>query len=88
MIINLRGIKALQQLRIEHQESAGLAFPHACFKEMLVLYDVCKYLDLSMFQAQEVLGAPAWKMVTDYINSSVGQPTDAASQLVGSVSLH
>lgn len=72
MIINLRGIKALQQLRIEYQESAGLEFPASCLTEMLFLYDVCKSLELSLFQVQEVLGAPAWTMVRDYINSPVG----------------
>jgi len=81
MITNLRGIKALQQLRIEHQESAGLDFPHACLTEMLLLYDVCKSLELSIFQAQEVLGAPAWKMVMEHINSPIGTSTVAAKQL-------
>ena len=82
MIINLRGIKALQQLRIDHQESAGLEFPEACLTEMLLLYDVCKYLELSIFQAQEVLGAAAWKMVTEYINRPVGHPTEQSRQWV------
>jgi hypothetical protein len=82
MIINLRGIKALQQLRIEYQESAGLEFPQSCLTEMLILYDVCRSLDLSLFQAQEVLGAAAWKMVTDYINSPVGNPTEQTRQWV------
>lgn len=88
MIINLRGIKALQQLRIEQQESAGLEFPESCLTEMLFLYDVCKSLELSLFQAQEVLGAPAWKMVNGYINGPVGYPTEAARQWIGSASLH
>jgi hypothetical protein len=88
MIINLRGIRALQQLRIEHQESAGLDFPESCLTEMLFLYDVCKSLDLSLFQAREVLGALAWEMVTNYINSPVGFPTEAARQLVNSAALY
>ena len=81
MIINLRGIKALQQLRIEHQESAGLDFPMSCLTEMLFLYDVCKSLELSIFQAQEVLGAPAWDMVTRHINNPVGIPTERGREL-------
>ena len=72
---DLRGVKALQQLRIEYQESAGLDFPEACFTEMLILYDMCKSLELSIFQAQHVLGAPAWEMVTRHINSPAGMPT-------------
>lgn len=80
MIINLRGVKALQLLRIELQEAAGLEFPNSCLKEMLFLYDICKYLELSIFQAQEVLGACAWKMITDYINSPIGYSTPPARQ--------
>lgn len=49
---------------------------------MLFLYDVCKYLELSIFQAQEVLGASAYRMVTDTINSPVGLPTKWAKELV------
>lgn len=82
MIISLRGIKALQQLRMEHQESAGLEFPQVCLTEMLFLYDVCKYLELSIFQAQQVLGAPAYRLVTDTINSPVGMPSERAKQLM------
>ena len=85
MIINLRGIKALQQLRIEHQESVGLDFPQGCLTEMLFLYDVCKSLELSIFQAQEVLGAPAWEMVTGHINSPVGIPTKLGRDLAASL---
>lgn len=85
MFINVRGIRALQQLRIEHQESAGLDFPRSCLTEMLFLYDVCKYLELNLFQAREVLGASAWEMVTNHINSPTGYPTDAASVLFGAV---
>lgn len=75
MITDLRGIQALQKLRIEYQESAGLEFPEACLTELLILYDVCKSLELSIFQAQQVLGAPAWESVTSHINSPVGVPT-------------
>jgi hypothetical protein len=82
MIISMRGVKALQQLRIEHQESAGLEFPHACLTEMLFLYDICKYLELSLFQAQEVLGLPAYTMVTTRINGVVGTPTEQALRLL------
>jgi hypothetical protein len=85
MIINMRGIRALQQLRIEHQESAELDFPESCLSEMLFLYDVCKSLELSIFQAREVLGAPAWEMVVNHINSPVGFPTEHARELLNAV---
>lgn len=82
MIISPRGTIALQQLRIDLQESAGVDFPHACLTEMLLLYDACKYLELSVFQAQEILGVSAYQMVTAHINSPVGYPTDKARSLV------
>lgn len=71
MLIDLRGTLALKQLRIELQESAGLDFPNSCLSELLVLYDVCKYLELPIFQAQEILGAQGYACVTEHINSPV-----------------
>jgi hypothetical protein len=71
MITDLRGVKALQELRMELEESAGLEFPESCLTEMLVLYDVCKHLELPLYHAQGVLGAPGYKMVTDYINNPI-----------------
>lgn len=71
MIIDLRGIQALQQLRQEFQESAGVAFPGSCLKEMLVLYDVCKKLEVPLTFTKVVLGAPAYDMVMDYINAPI-----------------
>ncbi len=88
MIINLRGIKALQQLRMEHQESAWLDFPQTYHTELLVLYDDCKYLELNIFQARDALGAQGYAYVTGYINGPVGYPTEAARQWIGSASLH
>ena len=81
-MINLRGIKALQQLRIELQEAAEMDFPDACLNEMLLLYDVCKYLELSVFQAREVLGAPAYHMVMTHLNAPVHIPTAKAQELL------
>lgn len=71
MLIDIRGIKALQKLRIEIQESAGLEYPDTCLRELLVLCDVCKYLGLSTFQAKEVLGAHGYDVVTQHFNSRV-----------------
>jgi hypothetical protein len=82
MFTDLRGVNALRQLRIEHQESAGLDFPESCQTEMLFLYDVCKSLGLTVFQARDVLGVSAYRMVTDAINSPVGSPTALGQQFM------
>lgn len=71
MQITMRGLKALQQLRVDLQESAGAEFPHAQLRELLLLYDVCKYLDLNTFQAQDVLGVHGYSLVTKYINRPI-----------------
>lgn len=71
MLTNVRGIKALQQLRIDLQESAGLEFPHAYTQQLLILHDVCKYLEIPVFQAREILGVHGYNHVAECINSSV-----------------
>ncbi|MBV7334972.1 hypothetical protein KFU94_43390 [Chloroflexi bacterium TSY] len=71
MQTTMRGLEALQQLRFELQESAGEEFPQSQLRELLVLYDVCKQLDLSTFQAREVLGVHGYGLVSDYINQPV-----------------
>ena len=82
MFIDLRGVNALRQLRIDHQESAGLDFPEGCQAEMLLLYDVCKALGLNIFQSQEVLGAPAYRMVTNLINRPTGYLTERGREML------
>ena len=84
MFTTLRGVIALRQLRMELQEDAGSNFPNDVHKELLVLYDVCKSLDLNIFQAREVLGETGWQSVTDYINSPACQSVDVeqAKQLL------
>ena len=82
MYTDQRGMKALQQLRIDLQESAGFDFPQGCLKELLVLYDVCKYLDLNIFQAQDVLGVHGYASVADYINQPVDVNSDAISDFI------
>ncbi len=81
MQITIRGLKALQQLRIDLQESAGTEFPHAHLRELLILYDVCKYLDLSTFQARDVLGIHGYTLVTEYINQPVNINPKAREQI-------
>jgi hypothetical protein len=71
MLITMAGLTKLQALRQELQEDAGENFPQGVMTELLVLYDVCKLLELSIFQAREVLGELAWKSVTNYINSPI-----------------
>lgn len=81
MITDLRSVQALQKLRMEYQESAGMDFPAGCLTELLILYDICKSLDLSLFQVQQVLGAPGWALVIHHINSPAGVPTKLGLQL-------
>lgn len=47
---------------------------------MLFLYDVCKFLDLTLFQAQDVLGAPAYQMVRNIINRPAGYLTSKGKE--------
>lgn len=63
METSMKGLYALCQLRRNLQDDAGLNFPQATHKEMLILYDVCKGLDLNLFQCKEVLGEVAWRYV-------------------------
>lgn len=72
MLIEYKGIVALRQLRQELQEDAGLQFPQDVSREMLVLYDICKSLNLNIFQCKDVLGEPGWQYVHRYINTPGG----------------
>ena len=56
MRTDLNGLNALKRLRQEWQEDAGLAYPQEVLPQLLVLYDVCKGLDLNLFEAGAVLG--------------------------------
>ena len=74
MNIDLRGVKALQQLRIELEDSAGTDFPNRFRREMLLLYDVCKTLKIPITHARSILGSEAYEMVTNHINAPVSAP--------------
>lgn len=67
-MITVSGMLALRRLRMELQEKAGDRFPEALCTELLVLHDACRYLDLTIFQARDILGEVGWRYVTDYIN--------------------
>lgn len=69
MLITMAGLARLQALRQELQEDSGENFPHDVLTELLILYDVCKSLELNIFQAREVIGEVAWKHVISYLNS-------------------
>jgi hypothetical protein len=68
MEVTMRGITALKRLRQQLQEDASYRFPHDTLIQLLVLYDVCRSLDLNLFQAKEVLGELGWSSVMEYIN--------------------
>jgi hypothetical protein len=66
-----KGLYAIRQLRCELQEEAGHDFPQALHTEMLVLYDVCRCLDLNIFQCQEVLGEVGWAYINGYLEQRI-----------------
>lgn len=68
MEVSMRGAVALRQLRHQLQDSAGEDFPQGVLTELLVLHDVCRSLDLNVFQAREILGESGWRCVAEYIN--------------------
>lgn len=68
MLISFEGIMALRSIRLELQEEAGPCFPHSVLIELLILRDVCKKLDLNIFQCQEVLSEHGWAYTNRYIN--------------------
>lgn len=71
MEVTMRGAVALKRLRQELQENAEEDFPNGIHRELLVLYDVCKCLDLNIFEAKDVLGEFGWRYVTRQISSPV-----------------
>lgn len=71
METTMKGLFALRQLRRDLQDDAGLDFPQATHTEMLVLHDVCRCLDLNIFQCREVLGEVGWAYVNGYIERRI-----------------
>lgn len=64
-----KAIDALKRLRQEWQEDAGVAYPEDVLLQLLVLYDVCKGLELTIFEVREILGQVAYTAVKAYINT-------------------
>lgn len=89
MEITTKGTIALKRLRQELQEDAGDDFPQAVLPQLLMLRDVCKNLDLNVFQAIEVLGESGWRGVTQYINSPACETINwkQVNQLCGELAL-
>ena len=67
MQATMQGVQALRQLRFELQEDSGDAFPKDVITQLLLLYDVCRCLELNLFQSRHVLGDIGWQYVTEYI---------------------
>lgn len=76
MLISHQGVVALTNLRKEWQKDAGEEFPEGLSNQLLILYDVCKLLELNIFQIQEVLSEHGWRYVTAYINTPIGFPIE------------
>lgn len=70
MQITMRGVTALQHFRQQLQDDAGESFPHCVLTELLVLYDVCKCLEVNYFFTKDILGEIGLRHVTNYINTS------------------
>lgn len=80
MHTTMAGICALRKLRKAWQEDAGDAFPKAVLTELLVLYDVCKGLELNIFQIEDVLGRTGRQGIKDYLDSTV-TPTEGLTSI-------
>ncbi len=76
MVMSFDRVTALRSLRQELQEDAGKDFPQAVLTELLVLRDVCKKLDLNVFQCQDVLGESGWEYLKRYMDTPIGMPID------------
>lgn len=76
MLITMAGIGTLRSFRKAWQEDAGDAFPEAVLTELLVLYDVCKGLELNIFQIEDVLGQIGWQGIKDYFDTTVAPAGD------------
>lgn len=68
MEITTKGAIALRHLRQQLQEDAGDDFPQDVLTQLLVLRDICKSLDMNVFQAKEVLGESGWRSTSQFIN--------------------
>lgn len=64
-----KSLGKLKKLRQDLQEDAGLDYPNDVMDQLLMLYDVCKCLDLNIFQVKDILGEVGWSAVNAYINS-------------------
>lgn len=81
MRTDLNGLDALKRLRQEWQEDAGVAYPKDVLPQLLVLYDVCKGLDLNRFEANAVLGQVGLQAVTAHINAPACHNANLAKAL-------
>jgi len=82
MLTTMAGIMALERLRTQLEEDAGDAFPHDVLPQLLMLYDVCRCLDLSIFHIREVLGDVGWTFLRAELDAPVGRPTPKAMELI------
>lgn len=78
----MAGIMALERLRTDLQEDAGDAFPQDLLPQLLMLYDVCRCLDLSIFHIREVMGDIGWTFVRAELDAPVGKPTIRAALIM------
>jgi hypothetical protein len=74
MLISPKGVVALANLCQEWQKDAGTEFPECLSIQLLVLYDVCKSLNMNANQTKAVLSDAGLRYVEAYINTPIGTP--------------
>jgi hypothetical protein len=82
MHVTMTGVLALEQLRTQLEEDAGADYPQQVRTELLMLYDVCRSLNLGLFQMREVMGEPGWAFVRAELDAPVGLPTSEAFRVL------
>lgn len=71
MYTTMAGVVALRNLRKALQEDAGAEFPDAVLPELLLLYDVCKCLDMSYGTLSDIVGHKGLRGIQQHLESTV-----------------
>lgn len=71
MQITMAGVCTLRDLRKVLQQDAGDDYPNHFLNELLLLYDVCKCLDMTVGHRMDVIGEQGWDLIHEHLNSRV-----------------
>lgn len=69
MLITMSGVNKLRTLCHRFQEDAGDDFPAGVLRELLILHDICRELELNAVQIHNVLGTSAWECIQAHLES-------------------